>query len=223
MFRAILIIILLLGLLLAGCTSLTSLSGDVTAETTETQGVDVVGVPTLTVNHFAGTIRVRAGEEGHITANLTKQSRLPDQAEAEAQLDNVVMAFTQNGTDVTLNIEGPDTMVESINTPSADLELLIPPGTTLDLNLGAGDITLEEPDGDVAVNLGAGDTTTILPADAAFRLAVSGGAVTIDSEFEGVPGGGVATDIDTTVGVNPTQTLTFNLGAGDIRLEQSNR
>ena len=221
MSRAIFIITLLLSLALAGCTSISSVGGNVTAETTETQGVDVVGVPTLTVNHFAGTIRVRRGEGDHITANLTKQSRLPDQAEAEAQLDNVVMAFTQSGTDVTLNIEGPDTMVESINSPTADLELLIPAGTTLDLNLGAGEITLEEPDGDVAVNLGAGDSTAILPADASFRLRVSGGAVTIDSEFEGVPGGGVATDIDATVGSSPTQTVTFNLGAGKVNLQKA--
>ena len=221
MFRSILLITLLLGMLLAGCTSLTTLGGDVTAETTETSGVDVAGMPTLTVNHFAGTITVRAGEEGHITAELTKQSRLPDQAEAEAQLDNVVMAFTQNGTDVTLNIEGPDSIVESVNTPSAELELLIPPGTTLLLNLGAGDITLEEPDGDVDVNLGAGNATAILPADASFRLEVGGGAVSVDSEFEGVPGGGVATDIEVAVGENPAQTLTFNVGAGDISLQKA--
>lgn len=222
MSRTILIITLLIGLLLAGCTSLTLLGSDVTAEATETQGVDVAGVPTLTVNHFAGTIRVRTGEDGHITANLTKQSRLPDQAEAEAQLDNVAMAFTQTGTDVTLNIDGPDTVVESVNSPSAELELLVPASTTLILNLGAGDITLEEPDGDVTVNLGAGNATAILPADAAFLLVVSGGAVSVDSDFEGVPGGGVATDIEVAVGESPAQTLTFNLGAGEISLQEAN-
>lgn len=221
MFRYILLLTLLLGLLLAGCTTLATLDGDATAEMTETSGVDVPGPPALTVNHFAGTITVRTGEEGHITAKLTKQSRLPDRVEAEAQLDNMTMAFTQNGTDVTLNVDGPEGIIESVNSPSAELELLVPPSTTLFLNLGAGEITIEEPDGDVDVNLGAGEATAILPADASFRLEVGGGAIGIDSDFAGVPGGGVATAVDVTIGDNPTQTLSFNLGAGDINLQKA--
>ena len=209
---------MLIFLLLAGCTAI---GGDTTAEETETQGVDVAGVPSLTVNHFAGTIDVSEGEDGHITANLTKKSTLPDADEAREQLDNIVMSFTQSGTKVTLNIEGPETVVGMINLPSADLELLVPAGTTLDLNLGAGDIAVDEPDSDLTVNSGAGNSTVTLPGEASFRLRVTGGAVTVSSEFEGVPGGGVATDIDTTVGDNPTQTLTFNLGAGEVSLQKA--
>mgnify|MGYP007117549504 FL=1 len=43
----------------------------------------------------------------------------------------------------------------------------------------------------------------------------------MNSEFEGVPSGGVATDIDVIIGDNPTQTLIFNLGAGDVSLEKA--
>lgn len=221
MCRVFLIIAALLVLALGGCASSDLLDIETTAEETETQGVDVPGVPTLTVNHFAGDIDVRTGEDGHITANLTRRSTLPNADEARGQLDNIDMSFTQSGTTVSLNIEGPDTAIGRINTPSADLELLVPPGTTLDLNLGAGDITVENPEGDVTVNSGAGNSTVTLPADASFRLQVTGGAVNVSSEFEGVPAGGVATDIDSTVGDNPTQTLAFNLGAGDVRLQQS--
>lgn len=219
--RAILILTLLLGLVLAGCTSLTSLGGDVTAETTETQGVIVEGVPNLIVNHFFGDVVVRPGEDGKITANLTKKSRLPNQAEAEAQLDQVVMSFSQLGTDVTLTIDGPEgrnTVTDVVNLPSADLELLIPAGTTLQVELGAGDVSVEQPTGDVTVNSGASDVTATLPVGASFRLLITGGAVNVTSDFAGVPDGGVATDIDTAVGDNPTQTLAFNLGAGTVRL-----
>lgn len=219
MTRIRFILIVLAVVMAAGCTGM--LGGDATAETTETQGVIVEGVPALTVNHFAGNIVVRPGDDGKITANLTKQSRLPDATEAEAQLDNIVMSFSQRSTEVTLNIEGPDRAVEMVNTPSADLELLVPAGTTLFLNLGAGDITVEEPTGDVTINSGAGNSTVTLPGDASFRLQVSGGAVDVKSAFEGVPGGGVATDIDTTIGDNPTQTLIFNLGAGDVSLDKA--
>lgn len=221
MSRTILVVILLLGLILAGCTTFSSLSGDVTAEKSETQGVIVEGVPVLTVNHFAGKIDVRPGDDGKITANLTKKSTLPDEAEAQAQLDKIVMTFTQQGTDVTLDIEGPESVVRMVNLPMADLEILVPPGTELKLNLGAGDITVEQPTGDLEVNSGAGAATAILPADASFRLKVTGGAASVKSDFEGVPGGGVATSIDTTVGDNPAQTLIFNLGAGEVRLEKA--
>lgn len=224
MSRAILILTLLLGLVLAGCTSLTSLGGDVTAETTETQGVIVEGVPNLIVNHFFGDIVVRPGDDGKITANLTKKSRLPDQGEAEAQLDQVVMSFSQQGTDVTLTIDGPEgrtTVTDVVNLPSADLELLIPAGTILQVDLGAGDVSVEQPTGDVTVNSGASDVTATLPAGASFRLLITGGAVNVTSDFAGVPDGGVATDIDTAVGGDPAQTLTFNLGAGTVRLVEA--
>ena len=70
-------------------------------------GVIVNGIPTLTVNHFAGTITARDGEPGHITANLTKQSRAKSETDAQAQVDQIVMTFTQHGTDVVLN-DGPE-------------------------------------------------------------------------------------------------------------------
>lgn len=221
MSRKILIAILLLGLMLTACTAFSDVGEEVTAETDEIQGVIVEGIPTLTVNHFAGNIDIRTGEDGQITANLTKMSRLTDQADAEAQLEEIVMSFSQRGTDVTLNIEGPDAAANIVNMPSADLELLVPAGTTLSLNLGAGDIIARQPGGDLTVNTGAGNATAVLPADASFRLEITGGAVDVTSDFEEVPGGGVAVDIDTTVGSSPTQTLIFNIGAGKVHLQES--
>jgi hypothetical protein len=174
------------------------------------------------VNHFAGDIAVRSGDEGKITANLTRMSQLDDEAEAQTQLDSIVMSFSQQGTNVTLDVEGPDSAAEMVNGPLADLELSVPPGTVLTLNLGAGDITVEEPQGDLAVNVGSGNSTVTLPGDASFHLVIGGGAVDVTSEFEGVPAGGVAAGIDVIVGDNPTQTLTFNTGAGQVHLQKAN-
>lgn len=221
MTRFLLLISLLLGLTLAGCTALSSLS-DATVEKAETSGVDVTGIPSLVVNHFAGNITVRNGEEGHITANLTKKSRLSDEAEAQAQLEQITMSFSQSGTDVTLDVDRPDSFAELVNSPSADLELLVPAGTVLAINLGAGDITVEEPEGDVTINTGAGNATVSLPGDASFRLAVTGGAVNVTSDFEGVPDGGVAANIEVAIGDAPAQAITLNIGAGEIRLEKAN-
>jgi hypothetical protein len=222
MSRIYLLMVLPLVVLLAACTAFSGLDENATAETTETQGVIVQGVPALTVNHFAGDINVRPGDEGKITANLTRMSRLDDEAEAQAQLDSIVMSFSQQGANVTLDVEGPDSAAEMVNGPSANLELFVPPGAILTLNLGAGDITVEEPQGDLAVNVGSGNSTVTLPGDAAFRLVIGGGAVDVTSEFEGVPVGGVAVGIDAIVGENPTQTLTFNTGAGQVHLQKAN-
>lgn len=220
MFRTMLTITLFCGLLLAGCTGI-NLAGDLIAGDAETQGVDVAGVPTLTVNHFAGAITVLNGEDGHITANLTRKSRLTDATEAEAQMSEITMAFIQQGTDVTLDIDAPERMRTSLNATTADLELFVPPGTVLTVNLGAGEITVDQPAGDVTINSGAGTAAAILPADTAFRLVVTGGAIGVESEFEGVPDGGVATEIDMTVGDAPSQTLIFTLGEGQVRLEKA--
>jgi hypothetical protein len=216
-----LIIVLLLGLMLVGCASSDSMTGDTTAEESETQGVIVNGIPRLAVNHFAGNIRIRTGEDGRITANLTKMSRLPDEANAQAELDNIVMAFSQSGPDVTLNIEGPATAAGTADSATADLDLLVSPGTILTVNLGTGDVTVEQPGGDLTVDIGAGNATTLVPAGDSFRLVVTGGAVDVVSEFEGVPGGGEAVNIDTTIGDNPAQTFSYNVGAGEVRLVEA--
>jgi hypothetical protein len=221
MIRKQLMVLFLLLFALAGCTTLSLIEGDAKFEETETQGVIVEGTPSLTLSHFAGVVHVRNGESGRISADLTKKSRLSDESEAQAQLDQIVMSFTQNGTDVTLNIEEPTGTAQLASGPTADLELQVPHGTSLNLNLGAGEITVDQPAGDVVVDSGAGETTVILPATASFRLVVEGGATGVSSEFEGVPDGGVAVDIDTTIGANPTQTLTFNVGAGQVNLQRA--
>ena len=219
--RSLLTLLVLFLLVSAGCTMLPAISGDVTAEITETQGVDVPGVPSLTVNHFGGEIHVTNGEAGRVEADLTKYSRLQNEAEAQAQLGQITMSFSQRGTDVTLNIEGPDTAGELAAVPSAALELRVPPGTTLNVDLGAGEVIVDQPTGDVSIGVGAGEATVIMPAEASFHLLVAGGVAEIVSDFEGVPDGGVAADVEVVIGDNPTQTLSFNLGAGEIHLEQA--
>ena len=208
-------------LALAACRALGIASGDITAEVEETQSVIVPDVPALTVNHFAGDLTVRDGAAGKITAHVTKQSTLADAAAAQASLEDITVAFSQSGTDVALDIKAPQTTVSSTNNLLAIVELEVPPGTTLDLNQGGGNIVVERPSGDVTINAGAGDFTVTLPADAAFRLIVAGGVAKVTSDFEGVPTGGLAADIDTTIGSNPTQTLTFNVGAGRVNVRHA--
>lgn len=224
MFRKITIPLLISLLLLAGCISLPDLSEDVTAEETESADLTVDGALPIEINSFAGTITVREGEPGQIAATVVKESRLADAADAQARLDEITLIVEETATGARVEVDGPDNAdnLEDVEIGlTARLEVTVPPGSDLTVNLGAGEITLDQPTGDASVNSGAGATTAILPGDASFRLVVTGGVAGVESEFEGVPDGGLATDIDTIVGSNPTQTLTFNIGAGEVNLQKA--
>jgi hypothetical protein len=217
MKRNALLLIALLGLMLAGCFEL-RLDGEVTASESETQSVIVNDVPSLDVGNFAGTITVREGEPGRVTANLVRRSRLADEAAARAELETVTMAITQTNDQVSVMVDGGRNTDNVDAGVTAELELIVPPGSDLVLSLGAGDVTVTQPQGDVKINLGAGNATVELPAEASFDLAVTGGALSINSDFEGVGEGGLAADIDTTIGSAPAQTLNLNVGAGEVNL-----
>jgi hypothetical protein len=224
MFRKASIVFILFVVALASCTAFSGLSGNVTAEETESAELAVAGAPAVEVTHFAGTITIREGNEGLISATVTKQSRLEDEAAAQAQLEEITLVVEEAGDGARVVVEGPegfDNLSDLDIGFSAELEVTVPPGSDLTVELGAGEITVEQPTGDLFVTNGAGEVTVILPADASFNLQVSGGVADVNSEFEGVPDGGVATDIQTTVGDNPTQTLTFELGAGELHLRKA--
>jgi hypothetical protein len=224
MNKSRIILIAILALWLAACSTITSvadLAGNPTAQSSETQSVMVTGIPNLTVTHFAGRVTVREGETGRVSADLTKMSRLSNEASAREQLDEIVMTFTQQNNDVNLTVKGPENPATVSASPTADLSLTVPPGTNLVLTLGAGDITVEEPAGDVVVNSGAGIINVSLPDSASFQLKISGGPTRVNSDFPGVGGTGVATAIETTVGDNPDQSLTITLGAGEVNINQS--
>lgn len=224
MSRKILIPLILCTVVLAACIAIPELSGKTTAEETESAELTVDGAPPIEITNFAGTITVREGDPGRISATVLKESRLADAAEAQAQLDEITLTVEETAGGARVVVDGPDNIdnIQDLEIGlSARLEVTVPPGSNLDVNLGAGEITLEQPTGDVDVNNGAGEATAILPADASFQLHVSGGVAEVKSEFAGVPGGGVAANVDATVGNDPTQTLTFHLGAGEVRLQKA--
>ncbi len=226
MYRKYLILFTLLLVASAACTVVpnVNLSEEATAETTESAELAVDGAPPVVIDHFAGTVTVREGDPGRITATAVKQSRLQDAAEAQAQLERVALVVEETAEGARVAVDGPDGLDSLRDVPvglTALLEVTVPPGSDLKLNLGAGETFIHELEGDVQVDSGAGVVTIILPVDASFNLVVTGGAANIDSDFEGVPGGGVAVEVETTVGSNPTQSITINLGAGDINLKHA--
>lgn len=217
MFRRMPALLLLGSLLLAGCGAV-HVGEDVTAESTETQNLTVSGAPSVEASNFAGKITVREGEPGAVDVILVRQSRARDEAQAQDELEQIGLVISQAGDAIVVSVEGPQNADNLKVGLTAELTLQVPPGTPLSLNLGAGDVTVEQPDADVTISAGAGNATVSLPADASFHLVVAGGVTSVKSDFAGVPAGGLAANIDTTVGSDPTQTLTFNLGAGAVNL-----
>lgn len=219
-----LLILMLCAVISVACISIPELGGETTAQETESAELAIDGAPPIEITNFAGTITVREGDPGRISATVLKESRLADAAKAQAQLAEVTLTVEETSGGARVVVEGPNN-IDNIRDLEVGLtgrlEVIVPPGSDLDVNLGAGEITLEQPTGDVDVNNGAGEATAILPADASFQLHVSGGVAEINSEFDGVPGGGVAADVEATIGDNPTQSLTFHLGAGDVNLQKA--
>lgn len=222
-----LLILMLCAVISVACISIPELGGETTAQETESAELAIDGAPPIEITNFAGTITVREGDPGRISATVLKESRLADAAAAQAQLAEITLTVEETSGGARVVVEGPNNIDSLDNIGdlevglTARLEVSVPPGSDLDVNLGAGEITLEQTSGDVDVNNGAGEATAILPADASFQLHVSGGVAEVNSEFDGVPGGGVAANVDATIGDNPTQSLTFHLGAGDVNLQKA--
>lgn len=218
MHRFRLIALVLAGVLLAGCYINPQLSGKITAESTESQTLAVDGAPAVEITNPVGMVEVSVGAPGEVSATITKQSRHEDPAEGKASLDQITWSLTETGDSVRLLIEGLENTDNFESGLSAVAAVQVPPGSDLVVNLGAGETTIDQPTGDVVYNGGAGLVTITLPRDAAFTLHITGGVASIESDFAGVPSGGLATDVTQTVGDNPTQTLVLNMGAGKVVL-----
>lgn len=226
MLRKSLILLVLLTVVLAACSALPNLdlSEEATAESTESAELAVDGAPSITIDHFAGTVTVHEGDAGRIMASVVKQSHLQDEAEAQSQLERIVLAIEQTDGGPRVAVQGPEGLTTLRELPvglTAELDVTVPPGSAVSVNFGAGEITIDHPTGDVRVDSGAGKVKVILSPDASFDLKIDGGVTNVDSDFEGVSNGGVGTDVAATIGSNPTQSITINLGAGDVNLESA--
>ena len=105
--------------------------------------------PSLTVDNFAGSVTVRAGEAGVIRVIATKKAPLGTGLE---QID-ITMTPQDDGLVIKTQRRGI-----SSNT-SVDLEVTVPADTQLDLQTGAGSVDVHGLQGKVKANTGAGSVT----------------------------------------------------------------
>ncbi len=175
------IIIALLGGLLFW--TLIKVTNSVELTRTTTQIFSVSGPVSLTVQNTTGYIKVLAGPDGKITADVTKRVRDASQAAAQRDLDEMPVSLTQNGN--TLSVDARTTWNTNPNRQlSAELVLMVPATTAVHLEQTTGDVVVIGTVGVLFVQLTTGSVGTqgvTMMADSQAR--VTTGALNIDGEL----------------------------------------
>lgn len=107
------------------------------ARKTETLAWDAGPAPQVVVDLFTGSITVAQATGNRVEAKLTKLAVTKEsQATADAALDAIAVAATQEGGTVRIRTTAAATL--PLDQWRADLELRIPPGASIDLRTGHG-------------------------------------------------------------------------------------
>ncbi|MFV9504597.1 MAG: hypothetical protein AB4911_08510 [Oscillochloridaceae bacterium umkhey_bin13] len=147
-------------------------------ESHEQTGVWVEGTPSLKVIVPNGNLKVLPGESGRIAATITRHGYGPDQALAQQAHDNLEVNFSQQGSAVTLEAR-PRTTLPNEASDQIDLEVRVPLGSRLELNVANGEVVVRPVGADVITSLANG-TVTLNPAPEdsfSFNASVANGAV----------------------------------------------
>lgn len=149
---------------------------------------EVGAEPALLIDNFAGDIRIRAGGEGLISADVRRR------AGRSENLRNITVQPTQEGDTVRIVTRRPSAVISNV---AVNLEITVPAGTRIEVSNGAGDVTIDDVRGEIAVHTGAGDVE-VRGSQGQVRLDTGAG----DIEYAGEPAGD----------------STFRTGAGSIEL-----
>jgi hypothetical protein len=177
---------------------------DLQSERSE-QSFEVGGVPILTVDSFAGSVTVRAGESGVIRAVAIK--RVPRGRDA-AQVE---VTITERGDGLTIRTRKPS----GWSNVSVQLEITAPADTRLNVSTGAGSIDVQGFRGKVELDTGSGSITI---RDIAGEVKANSGAGSIDARGLGgtvrLETGAGSIDYEGT----PLDDCRFDTGSGSIDL-----
>jgi hypothetical protein len=147
--------VLLMGGLLAGCT----VTGTVYAQREERQTVPVGLAPVVVVDTFNGRITVTAGGESDIDVRVTSRGSGSDQKEAEQDLAKVAVTVTSTADRVTVTARRTDQPV-SLGDSGADVEIAVPPESSLQLRTSNGRIEAANTSGTILARASNGAITT---------------------------------------------------------------
>jgi len=169
------------------------------------QTFEAGAAPSLTVDNFAGSVTVRAGEGGVIQVIATKRAPLG------RDLEQIDVTMTPQDDGLVITTRKPAIS----NNTSVDLEITAPADTLLDVHTGAGSVDVRGLQGKVKADTGAGSVTI---EDVAAEIEAHTGAGSLD--LRGVSG---PVRLDTGAGSiqyegAPQGDCRFETGAGSIVL-----
>lgn len=145
-----------------------------TTETVE-HTFDVGTAPTLVVDNFAGDVLVRAATVDSIQVTAFKR------APSTSAIRSIQVDFEQQDGQARVRTRRPGA---SVSNTSVRLEILVPPGTQLELSLGAGNVDVQGLTGGIQANSGAGNVD-IGTAEGQVRVDLGAGNI----NYEGIPSG----------------------------------
>jgi hypothetical protein len=164
--------------------------------------------PYLDLTNFAGTVRVRAGEDDLIRIVATKR------ASGTSALDRINVSMSKDQDRVTVRT----TKRNNLSNASVDLEIVAPARTELKLVTGAGTIDIRELSGPIDAHTGAG-TIVVTGTTGAVQLGTGAGTI----QYQGTPAGYCsfetgAGDIRLSLPADPDVRVDLNTGLGSIDL-----
>ncbi|MFO0890572.1 MAG: DUF4097 family beta strand repeat-containing protein [Isosphaeraceae bacterium] len=152
-------IVALAGMLpmISGCSAI--LANAVQTRQVEQRSFTVQGQPEVVVETFNGAIRVEAVSGGKIDAMVTKTGAGRNQEAAESQLDQVKVDFAQEGDTVRIvaRRSGPSLFGSS----GAEIDLRLPPGSSLKLTTSNGELAAHGVQGGVVARSSNGQIDVI--------------------------------------------------------------
>jgi hypothetical protein len=158
--------------------------------------------PSLRIDNFAGTVKVRPGEGSTIHVVATKRVR------SDLDLERIVVDMAEEGDRLTIKTTAP----AGLDNVSVSLEITAPAGTYLDLHTGAGSADVRGLRGGVEAVLGAGSLTI---SDVSGEIDAKTGAGSI--EYHGAPAGDCSFDVGAgsiLLGVPTNLNMSVDLMAG---------
>jgi hypothetical protein len=144
------------------------------------QTFDLGEMPSLRIDNFAGTVKVRPGEGTTIHVVATKRVR------SDLDLERIVVDMVEEGDRLTIKTTVP----AGLTNATVNLEMTTPTGTHLDLHNGAGSADVRGLRGATEADLGAGSLTV---SDVSGEINARTGAGSI--EYEGAPEGDCSFDV----------------------------
>jgi hypothetical protein len=149
---------------------------------------DVGEAPALLIENFAGDINVQTGAEGTIEVVASRR------AGSAENIQGIVIEPSQEGDTVRIVTRKPS---DRLLNASVELDVTVPPGTRVEITNGAGEVTIEDVEGEIVADTGAGNIV-VRGSEGQVRLDTGAG----DVDYAG----------------NPQGTSTFGTGAGNIEI-----